>query len=154
MEKSYWEDYKIGEQIVTPARTITETDLVQFSALTGDWHPLHSDIEYASKSIFGERIAHGMLVLVIGSVLGRRLGEFAVTPRSFIALYSIDSVKFSRPVKIGDTIHLVAETVETTAKDDHRGLVISKSAIKNQHGDDCCTYTTTFMCGREPSGEQ
>ena len=150
MEKSYWEDYTIGENMVSPGRTITEADLVMFSAFTGDWHPLHTNVEYASKTLFGERIAHGMLVLVVGSALGFRLGQYVMLPKSFIAFYGIDKVRFTGPVKVGDTIHLEAEIIETTAKDDERGIITSKSSIKNQRGEDCCVFTTKFLCGRAP----
>ena len=69
MEKHWLEDYAVGETLVSPARTLTESDVHAFAALTGDWHPLHTDVPYASASPFGERIAHGMLVLVVGSAL-------------------------------------------------------------------------------------
>ena len=63
MEKLYFEDYTLGERFVSPARTITEADIINFASLTGDWHPLHTDVEYAKSTPFGERIAHGMLTL-------------------------------------------------------------------------------------------
>ncbi len=149
-EKNYWEDYEIGEKMISPGRTITEADLVMFSAFTGDWHPLHTNVEYASKTPFGERIAHGMLVLVVGSALGFRLGEYVMLPRSFIAFYGIDKVRFTGAVKIGDTIHREEEILEATAKDDNRGVITSKSSIKNQRGEDCCIFTSKFLCGRAP----
>ncbi len=150
MEKSYWEDYEIGEKMVSPGRTITETDLVLFSAFTGDWHPIHTNVEYASNTFFGERIAHGMLVLVVGSALGFRLGQYVMLPRSFIAFYGIDSVRFTGAVKIGDTIHLEAQIIEKSAKDDQRGIITSGNSIKNQRGEDCCVFTSKFLCGRAP----
>ena len=76
MEKDYFEDYTVGEVFVSPGRTITETDIVLFSAFTGDWHPLHTDVEYAAKTPFKERIAHGMLGLVVGMALPFRLGPY------------------------------------------------------------------------------
>ena len=78
MEKVFFEDYEVGEVLVTPGRTITETDIVMFAALTGDWHPIHTNVEYAKKTIFGERIAHGMLGLTLGSALVFRLGPFVL----------------------------------------------------------------------------
>jgi len=65
----YFEDFQVGETVVTRARTVTETDIVSFAALTGDWYPLHTDVEYAKKGPFGERIAHGLLVLSIANGL-------------------------------------------------------------------------------------
>lgn len=150
-EKTYMEDYSIGERLVTPGRTMTETDLVLFSALTGDWHPLHTNVEYAGRTPFGERIAHGMLVLVIGSALAFRLGQYAFLPKSFIAFYGMDSVRFTAPVKIGDTIHLEVEVVEVKGKDDQRGLVTVRNTVKNQRGEDCCVFVAKFLCGRKPA---
>jgi 3-hydroxybutyryl-CoA dehydratase len=73
----------------SPGRTITETDIVMFAAFTGDWHPLHTNVEFAKKTIFGERIAHGMLTLCVGSALMFRLGMYAALPKSLIAFYGL-----------------------------------------------------------------
>jgi 3-hydroxybutyryl-CoA dehydratase len=150
MEKTYLEDYTVGEKMVTPGRTITETDIVMFSAFTGDWHPIHTNIEYAKKTPFGERIAHGMLVLTIGSSLFYRLGQYVFTPKSFIAFYGMESVRFVNPVKIGDTINLESEITEITNKDDKRGTYTAKNIVKNQRGEECCVYVTRVLCGRKP----
>jgi len=151
MEKTYLEDFQAGEMIVSPGRTITETDLVLFAALTGDWHPIHTNVEYAGKTPFGERIAHGMLVLTVGSALIFRLGQYAYTPKSFIAFYGIDSLRFTGAVKIGDTIHLEVEILELTPKDATRGLVTSRSTVRNQRGEDCCVFVAKMLCGRRPA---
>ncbi len=72
--KKYFDDFEIGDKLgPTRARTVTETDIVNFASLTGDWFQLHTDVEFAKKSIFGERIAHGMLVLSIASIAGTSL---------------------------------------------------------------------------------
>ena len=99
MEKLFYEDYAVGEKLRSPGRTITETDIVMFSAFTGDWHPLHTNVEFAKKTIFGERIAHGMLTLCVGSALMFRLGMYAALPKSFIAFYGMDSVRFTGATK-------------------------------------------------------
>jgi acyl dehydratase len=150
MEKTYFEDYALGEKVVTPGRTITEADLVMFSAFTGDWHPIHTNVDYASKTPFGERIAHGMLVLVVGSALFYRLGPYVFTPKSFIAFYGMDRVRFTGAVKIGDTIHLESEIIELNEKDEKRGVVASQNTIKNQRGEDCCVFIARVLCGRKP----
>ncbi len=150
MDKTYLEDFTVGEKVITPGRTMTEADIVNFSGLTGDWHPLHTNVEHAKKTPFGERIAHGMLVLVMGSALAFRLGEFEYIPKSFIAFYGIDKVRFVNPVKIGDTIHLEIEFLELTPKDDKRGLVTAQSTVKNHRGEDCCIMVSKFLCGRAP----
>lgn len=150
MEKSWFEDFQVGEKVISPGRTVTETDIVLFAALTGDWHPIHTNVEYASQTPFGERIAHGMLVLVLGSALVFRLGPYEFTPKSFIAFYGIDSLRFTGAVKIGDTIHLEAEILELREKDDQRGVVTSKGTVKNQRGEDCCVFISKMLCGRKP----
>ncbi len=86
----------------TEGRTITETDVVMFSYFTGDWTYLHTDNEKAKKSIFGERIAHGYLTLAVS--LGLVIRSGAINTNLFIALKSIESVNFLKPVRIGDTL--------------------------------------------------
>ena len=150
MEKAYFEDYEVGEKMVSPARTLTEADIINYAGLTGDWHPLHTDVEFAKKTPFGERVAHGMLTLCIGSSLIFRLGQYVALPKSFIAFYGMDSVKFPNPARIGDTIHCEVEIVSLDIKDEKRGIITSKNAIKNQRGEDLVVYTTRALVGREP----
>ncbi len=150
MEKEYFEDYAVGERFRSSGRTITESDVVNFAGFSGDWHELHTNLDYAEKSTFGERIAHGMLVLSLGSALGLRIGN-VVTPKSFIAFYGMDRVRFVNPVKIGDTLYMELETIETNAKDDKRGVITTESHIVNQRGEDCCIYIAKMLCGRRTS---
>ena len=149
-EKEYFEDYKAGEKFISPGRTITESDIHAFSAFTGDWHPLHTNVEYAKETMFKERIAHGMLVLVVGSALQFRLGQYVALPKNFIAFYGMDRVRFTGPVSIGDTINCETEVMAMDAKDDQRGVVTSQSTIKNQRGEPCCVFVTKFLCARRP----
>ncbi len=150
-EYEYLDDYIVGEIIVSPARTITETDIVTFAALTGDWTALHTDVEYAKNTIFGERIAHGMLTLSIGMALPFRLGPFSsVLPKSFIAFYGIDAVRFTAPVKIGDTIRCEIEFVEITDKDEEKGVLTAKNIIKNQFNEVVVSFVMKLYCGKRP----
>ncbi len=150
MEKLFFEDYAVGEEFKSPARTMTETDIVLFASLTGDWHPIHTNVEYAKKAFFGERIAHGMLTLCVGSALIFRLGPFVALPKSFIAFYGMDSVRFTGPVKIGDTIHCVVQVEKLEAKDDRTGIIVSRNFIRNQRDEDVVAYTTRALVGRKP----
>ena len=119
MIKEYYEDYKKGELFISPGRTITETDLVLYSALTGEWWEGHTNVNYAkNNTIFGQRIAHGMLTLCVGSSLLFRLGDNVVLPRFFIANYGIEKLRYTAPVMIGDTIRCQAEVVEMIEKDE------------------------------------
>lgn len=150
MEKLFFEDYAEGEQFKSPARTMTETDIVIFAALTGDWHPIHTNVEFAKKAFFGERIAHGMLTLCVGSALIFRLGPFVALPKSFIAFYGMDSVRFTGPVKIGDTIHCVVQVEKLEAKDDKTGIIVARNSIRNQRDEAVVVYTTRALVGRKP----
>jgi acyl dehydratase len=143
----YLEDYFVGETMVSPGRTLTEADIVNFAGFTGDWHPLHTDVTYASQTPFGERIAHGMLTLSLGMALPLRLGYL---PRSFIAFYGMDSVRFTAPARIGDTLHCVVDVIELVDKDDHRGVLVMRQAVKNQKGELLVTLVSKVLCGKRP----
>jgi 3-hydroxybutyryl-CoA dehydratase len=96
----YFEEFEVGESIETPARTITEADVVTFAGLSGDYNPLHTDAEFAKETMFGERIAHGMLGLSIVSGLAWRTGFMEGTADALISV----ETKFRNAVKFGDTI--------------------------------------------------
>jgi 3-hydroxybutyryl-CoA dehydratase len=96
----YFEEFEIGDIIESAARTITETDVVIFAGLSGDYNQLHTDVEFAKGTLFGERVAHGLLGLSIVSGLVARLGFIEGTAQAFREL----EWKFSGPIKIGDTI--------------------------------------------------
>jgi len=109
-----------------PGRTITEADLVNFAALTWDTYPLHVDAEWASKTIFGERIAHGMLVLSYAA------GLVPMEPGPIVAFYGMDKVRFFAPTKIGDTLHVHAELKEKENRDDDHCLATFHNSVVNQ----------------------
>jgi acyl dehydratase len=150
MEKEYFEDFYVGEKIISPARTVTEADIFAFASFTGDWHPYHCDIEVARKGPFGERIAHGMLILSLGISLPFRLGQYAVTPKKFIAFYGMEKVKFLAPCKIGDTIHTEVEIIAMNEKNDSRGVVVSENKVVNQRAETIVVFTTQTLVGRKP----
>ena len=126
----YFEDFQVGDKIITRRRTITEADIVMFSAFSGDWHPLHTDVEFAKSGPFKERIAHGFLVLSVAS------GLLPLSEMAIIAFYGMDKVKFVAPVKIGDTIHVEFETVEKQERDERGGVISFKQTVKNQRGEE------------------
>jgi len=151
MARAFFEDYEVGERRTTPGRTLTEADVTNFAGLTGDWHPLHTNAVFAKSTPYGQRVAHSMLVLSIGSALATRLGQYEALPKSFIAFYGMEQVKFLVPVLIGDTIHLETEIASLDAKDDARGIVETHNQIINQDDDVVCSFTTKILCGRQPS---
>lgn len=113
-----------GDTFTSRARTITETDVISFAALTGDWHPQHSDAVYASKSMFGERVAHGLLCMTYA--VGLVPNEYVV------ALRRIKHVVFKNPVRFNDTIHVEGSVVRLRAYSDEVGMVTGRWRIVNQ----------------------
>jgi acyl dehydratase len=145
----YWEDFAEGDKFVTRARTVTETDIVMFAAMTGDYNPLHTDAEYAKSSIFGERIAHGLLGLAIGFGLAAGLGIAGGTAIAVLGL----NWNFTGPIRIGDTIHVeqtVLEKRETKKPD--RGIVVWNIDIVNQSGEMVQKGQSTLIVRRRPEG--
>jgi acyl dehydratase len=126
----YFEEFEVGQSATSVGRTITETDVVAFAALTGDWNSMHTDAEYAKDHPLGQRVAHGLLCVGIAIGLIGRLGFIEETA---LALREIGSWKFSLPVFFGDTIR-VRVTVAGT-KPMRRlggGLVTVKVEVLNQ----------------------
>jgi acyl dehydratase len=127
----YFEEFEIGDEVTSPARTITEADVVMFAALTGDYNQLHTDEEFAKTTPFGRRIAHGLLVLSDAVGLLGRLGFIEGTALAFREL----TWTFSQPVFMGDTVHVKARCREL--KPMARlggGLVIFDLSVVNQEG--------------------
>jgi 3-hydroxybutyryl-CoA dehydratase len=116
-----------GAELITRGRTITESDLVSFSSLTGDWHPQHGDAQWAAGSRFGERVAHGMLVMSYA------VGLMPFDPERVVALRGLDAVTFKRPVRIGDTIRVRSRVESARRLDDHHELVSFNWRVVNQH---------------------
>ena len=128
----YFEQLNIGDEFYTPSKTVTEADIVNFASLSGDWNPLHTDEEFAKKTQFGERIAHGLLSLAIASGLLDKIGLIDGTTIAFLGL----DWRFRGAVKIGDTITVkivVGEKRET--KKAGRGIVKFNVSIFNQKGE-------------------
>jgi len=126
----YFEDLSVGQDYKSPARTITETDVVQFAGLSGDYNQLHTDVEFAKDTPYGQRIAHGLLGLSIASGLAARAGFIEGTAQAFTGL----TWKFKAPVFIGDTIRLQARVAKTRAMPSMGGgMVVFAVALLNQH---------------------
>ncbi|MFV9454568.1 MaoC/PaaZ C-terminal domain-containing protein [Rhodococcus sp. NM-2] len=127
----WFDDVEIGMTFETPRRTVTEADVVNFAGVSGDFHTLHTDAQTMRESQFGERIAHGALVLSIVTGLRGRLGIFDDT---LVAFAEIRRWRFVRPVLIGDTIRAANEVVELTptSKPD-RGVMVQYVQVLNQH---------------------
>ncbi len=127
----YFEDVQVGQEYTSPGRTVSETDVVLFAGLSGDYNVLHTDAEYMKSSIFGERIAHGLLGLSIQSgLLERVMGRGAGLPLTAIRW------KFKGPIKIGDTIHVRARiAAKRDGAKPEWGLVTVDRSVLNQRGE-------------------
>lgn len=128
----YFEDFEEGMEFTTLGRTMSEADIVNFCGFTGDFNPLHTDAEFASKSRFGERIAHGMCGFSMATGLLVRLN---ILEGTIVAFFGIDHWRFLEPIKIGDTIHVAAKVMETKkSKKGGQGLVTFELDVINQNG--------------------
>lgn len=130
MPPLYFEDVEVGFRFETPRRTVTEADLMAFAGVSGDFNPLHTDAVFAADSIYGERIAHGALVLSLATGLRQRVGLFDGT---LMGLLEIRSWHFRAPVLIGDTIRIANEVTELrpTSKPD-RGIMVHRVEVTKQ----------------------
>ena len=148
-ERLYFEDLRVGEEYVSPGRTVTEADIVAFAGLSGDYNVLHTDAEFMRASIFGERIAHGLLGLSISTGLSTR-----ATPRPFATIAFLGlRWRFKGPIKIGDTIKVrikIADKRETSKPD--RGIVTMHRTILNQRGETVQEGETEVMVERRHQG--
>lgn len=142
MVKDYWEDYKIGDARVSSGRTITEADIVLHAGQTGDFYPHHMDAEWCKTQAFGQRVAHGTLILSVGvGILAGEINEVAFS-------YGYDKVRFISPVFIGDTIVSKAEIVakrDHAKKPDEFGLVDEQVQIVNQRGETVVAFIHVYM---------
>ncbi len=143
----YFEDFVVGASAESAGRTITEADIVAFAALSGDYTQLHTDQEYAARSPFGRRVAHGALIFSISTGLAVQM-----SPRNeaLLALFGIDGLRFVRPVFIGDTVRVRKRVAETEQKDPRRGLVTFETAVVNQHEQTVVLYHDKVLLQRKP----
>ena len=145
----YWEEWEIDAEFESAARTVTETDIVMFAALSGDYNPLHTNEEYCKKTQFGTRIAHGPLVYAIAAGL---LFQLHLYDDTIIAFLGFDSLKFTKPVKAGDTIHArikVLEKRETSNAE--RGVMKRQLQVLNQRGEVVQDAIQAFLLKRKPA---
>jgi acyl dehydratase len=144
-ERQYFEEIEVGTEYVSPGRTVTEADIVAFAGLSGDYNVLHTDAEFMRTSIFGERIAHGLLGLSIASGLGTRAMTRPFATLAFLGL----RWRSKGPIKIGDTIKVrikVTDKRETSKPD--RGIVTLDRAVTNQRGEVVQEGETDIMVER------
>lgn len=144
MEHSkYGDDFNVGDVYTTPSITVTETHVVNWACLTMDFYPLHMDKEYAAKSQFGQRLAHGPLIfgMAVGLVSMSGIGGDAA-----VAWLGVDNLKMPRPVYIGDTITVVVKVTDKqpTSKPD-RGVQVWRYTVKNQRDEEVMVFDYKMM---------
>lgn len=142
-QQKYGDDFNVGEVYHTAAITITETHVVNWACLTMDFYPLHMDQEYAAKTPFGQRIAHGPLIF--GMAVGL-VGMAGFGGDAAIAWLGVDNMKMLRPVLFGDTIRVEVEIMEkqTTSKPE-KGIQVWRYTIKNQRDEDVMVFDYKMM---------
>jgi acyl dehydratase len=146
----HYEDLDVGQRWLTAARTVTEADIVAFAGLSGDFNPIHVDAEHAATTRFGERIAHGALVLAIATGLRQQQNVFRGTLKAWLGMREW---RFQAPVRIGDTIHVVTEIKERReTKDPASGLVVQAVEVHNQRDEVVASGEfVTLMARRAPA---
>ena len=147
MMRTYYEDYVVGDEFATPARTIAAEVVQGFADVTGDHHRLHLDQEFGRASMFGEPIAHGLLGLSL--VNGLAYGS-VIDPDYVLAFLGL-SWKFVGPIRYGDTLHIVMRIADrrATSRPD-RGIVVEAARLINQRGELVQEGELTFMVRRRP----
>ena len=138
----YYDEMSVGDRREFPAVTITETHVVNFAGVTGDNFSLHMDAEYARSTPFGQRVAHGLLVLSCGA------GLVPIRPGRMLAFLGMDQVRFRQPVFIGDTIHPVMEIVDKSEKEPG-GVVTVAESIRNQRDEEVVSATIRIWVGNK-----
>lgn len=139
----YGDDFNIGDIFDTAAITMTETHVVNWAGLTGDFYPLHMDAEFAAKTQFGQRLVHGPMIFAIAVGLAAQAG-FAQD--SVIAWLGMDNLRMSAPVFIGDTVKLRVEVKEQSpTSDPKRGIQLWLYTVTNQKGETIMTFDYKMM---------
>ena len=133
----YFEDFVLDGSSTSRGRTVTETDIVNFAGLSGDFVELHMNEEFAKKGPFGRRIAHGALVFSISTGLMVQMNQIQDT---VIAFYGVDRLRFTRPVFIGDTIHVVKRVLSREEKPPGRGVITFETTVLNQNDETVLVY--------------
>jgi 3-hydroxybutyryl-CoA dehydratase len=144
----YFEEFEVGQKFISAGRTVTESDIVTFAGLSGDFNQIHVDAEYSKASLAGQRVAHGLLGMSIASGLAVQTG---VMEGTIIFFREINEWKFVKPIFIGDTIHVELEVAETKALPRvGGGSLIIALTVKNQNQEINMKGTWTVLMASKP----
>ncbi|MQA13854.1 MAG: acyl dehydratase [Pseudonocardiaceae bacterium] len=149
----FFDDLVPGEQHVTAGRTVTEADVVGFAGLSGDYNRLHVDAEFAAHTPFGERVAHGLLVLSIASGLATRLRVSEALQANILGLLDLQC-QWPAPTRIGDTVRVVLTINECspTSRPD-RGVVVMSREVVNQREETVMSSGWKLLVRRRPAAD-
>ena len=146
--RKYFEELEIGETLITHRRTVTESDVVSFAGISGDFFYAHMDDIAARDSLFEKRVAHGYFVLSAAA------GLFVdPAPGPVLANYGLEALRFVKPVYIGDTIRARLTCKQKTAKEDRdgqipQGVVHWDVEVSNQDEEPVAVYTILTLVKR------
>ena len=152
--KMFFEDIRVGDNFRTVGRTITETDIVNYAGLSGDYNLIHTNAEHAKNSIAGQRMAHGMLVMGMSHGLINRTSYYGSLVEAIAAFASIEQHKFKKPVLIGDTIYVeveIAEASDPRPESDNAKVVLWRR-ILNQRDEVVQEGTYSVLVRKRGSG--
>lgn len=142
-EQKYGDDFKVGDLFRTQAITVTETHVVNWAGLTGDFYPLHMDREYAARTQFGERLAHGPFIFALAVGLVAQAG-FA--GNAAIAWLGVDGMRMLAPVKIGDTVRVEVRVKDTrVTRDPRKGVQVWEYTVLNQRDERVLVFDYQLM---------
>jgi 3-hydroxybutyryl-CoA dehydratase len=145
----YFEEFSVGQKVVTEKRTMTENDIMTFAALSGDNNRIHTDPEFSKTTVFGRQVAHGLLGLAVASGLAWETG---ILDGTVIAFREINEWKFVKPVFIGDTIFVELVVRETKALPRiGGGSVTITLEVKNQNEEVCHRGVWTVLMMSKPN---
>jgi acyl dehydratase len=144
----YFEEFTVGQSVKTIGRTISEDAIFSFAGLTGDFNQIHTDAAFASKTQFGQRIAHGLLGMSISVGLIMQTGLLEGT---VLAFREIEDWRFVKPFFIGDTVHAVLTIAETKALPRiGGGSLIASVEARNQNDEVCQKGTLNLLVLSKP----
>lgn len=147
----FYEDMRVGRSFTSESRTLAQSEIDSFARLTGDLNRLHTDEAYAKKTIFGGRVAHGLLVLSVAFGLWYGMD---LTRESLVALLGINKVAFRAPARPGDRIHLVSKVQSrrpSTSRPD-AGIVTFRDAVASEKGETLLEFERVLLLKKRTKG--
>ena len=145
-QEKYYDDFVLGDTVITRGRTLDVGDLSAFAGLTGDHYPLHVDEEFCKSTRYGTRIAHGPLTFAIAVGLVGMSGFYG---NAITALVEVRSLRALKPVIPGDTVKVHAQVMELTAGDNPKyGTLHVNYSVRNQRGDEVMSFLQIMLARR------